>query len=32
MSPHLKTILIVAAASVAVRLIIAHYPSTGQYF
>lgn len=32
MSPHLKTVLIVAAASVAVRLILANYPTTAPYF
>lgn len=32
MSPHLKTVLIVAAGSVIVRLIIANYPSASQYF
>jgi len=32
MSTEMKTVLIVAAASIAVRLIIANYPSTAQYF
>jgi hypothetical protein len=32
MSSNVKTILIVAAASIAVRLIIANYPTTAQYF
>lgn len=32
MSPELKTVLLVAAASVAVRLAIANYPMLKPYF
>lgn len=32
MSPNVKTVLVVAAASIVVRLIIANYPSTANYF
>ena len=32
MSPEIKTVLIVAAASVLVRLMIANYPTTAAYF